>query len=233
MKIKIILTFVSLMIGTTTMSNAAILAISNVGDLSTDTLYAYNDGSLMNTTNGGVVTIGYFTAGVSNSSISTVLGLYSNLSNFTVVSTFEPGSFITSLNGAYNGYADNTGDAPGSVGGVAPASIGQLTTGNPLIGRNYYSIITNASSLSLATIASQFGLVLLGQLPNEDAGEITLTSNPVSGPVGTVGTTGAYNGDVGFGSGTYQTLKLAVVPEPSAALLGAVGLVGLLRRRRI
>lgn len=228
MKKIIPISFVSALVLVGQLSHAAILAVSNIGDLTTDRLYAYQDGSRMN---GGLVTIGYFNSGAIDP--TTIANLFSNLGNFITVSTFVPGSPMTSLGGmAINGYADNTGDTPGAIGGSVPASIGQLLTGNALIGRSYFSIITNASSLGSATLSSQYALVKLGQLPNEDGGELSFNSNPKSiAPV--IGTIGSFTGDLGFGSNTYSTLKMTSVPEPSAALLGAVGMIGLLRRRRI
>ncbi len=57
------------------------------------------------------------------------------------------------------------------------------------------------------------------------------TINP-SGLIPLIGTLGIYNGDAGGGEGEYKTLKTTLIPEPSAALLGSLGVLVLLRRRR-
>ena len=46
--------------------------------------------------------------------------------------------------------------------------------------------------------------------------------------IGSVGI-GVYNAD---GAANFQSFELSVIPEPSAAFLGGLGLLGLLRRRR-
>ncbi|RYD40625.1 MAG: hypothetical protein EOP85_13950 [Verrucomicrobiaceae bacterium] len=57
--------------------------------------------------------------------------------------------------------------------------------------------------------------------------------NPAGGTV-VLGSAGKVTGDVS-GSSTattvYDTVQLAVIPEPSVSLLGAIGILGLLYRR--
>jgi len=223
MKMKSMLTGAAMLLVGSTVSNAATFAISNIGDLLNDRLYAYENNSLMNPVDGGVVTIGYFTSTVTLGDINTIAGLFANLGNFTTMSSSTPGLAMPALGDlAVNGYADNTTTGTTSTGAVL--------AGNPLLGRTVYSIVTNAPSLGSATSTSQFALVQIGVINDEGAGEVGFSSNPVNAPI--IGTVGSLNADLGFGPGTYSTLKMASIPEPSAALLGALGALGLLRRRR-
>jgi|LakMenEpi03Aug12_release.lakeMendotaPanAssembly.Ray.scaffolds.fasta_scaffold177063_2 hypothetical protein len=202
-------------------SNAASFIISNVVNGIGDTLYADASNNLMN---GGIVTIGYFSAVIDVTDIDTIPELYAQLSNFTTVTSLAPGSYSTTLDGLYAGYAEQS----------EATSAGNITVGNALLGRSIYSIITNASSLAAATAASQFALVLIGTIADDNPVENTYSANPVNAPI--IGSIGSYTGNAsGLGTveDTYVTLKMSAVPEPSAALLGAFGVLGLLRRRRI
>ena len=229
MKLKSTLCALSLLIGATSVSNAAVYTISNVGDFLTDRLYADNSGALMNS---GTVAIGYFPASVQLADINTIAGLVSNLGLFISQSTAVPGTLMGTFGISVAGYADNADLA---------ASSGIVTVGNPLLNRPIYSIVTNASSLALATATSQFALVQIGVISDDVPNEQTYTSNPLNAPI--IGSLGTFNGALGIdfdgpggepalGAGTYSTLRMDVIPEPSAALLGAFGVLGLLRRRR-
>ena len=57
------------------------------------------------------------------------------------------------------------------------------------------------------------------------SGTVTLTGAAVASPIGIAGT----ETDIAGGA---DTLVLAAIPEPSVALLGALGILGLVRRRR-
>ncbi len=218
MKIKsTLLTLATMFVGVMS-SNAATMIISNVTDGPGDTLYATSTNSLMN---GGIVTMGYFAAGITQSQINTISGLVANLGSFTIVTSLAPGSPSSSLSASVPGYAQQD----------TPTSIGNITGVNPLLGRTVYSIVTSAASLALATGSSEFALLNLGNITDDVPVEGSFSADP-KGRVPVIGTIGTFTGDPGSGAGTYGTLKMAVVPEPSAALLGAIGALGLLRRRR-
>jgi nitrate/nitrite transporter NarK len=83
---------------------------------------------------------------------------------------------------------------------------------------------------------SEFALVEAGTIRDDFPMEHTyvpMGSFPYSGsPPPIIGTIGTFYGDTGLGEGAYYTLKMSYVPEPSTALLGALGVLGALGLRR-
>ena len=228
MKIKTSILSAALLLGAISASNAAIVCVSNVGDLTTDVLYANPNGTLMSS---GTVTMGYFSAGITDSSINTNAKLFSSLGSFTVVSSFTPGGVMGNLGVGGSGYADNSDVATSMAGG-------QLTSASALYGRTIYSIVTNAASLAAAVSTSSFAVVNIGTFGDDTTiqGELVYSSSPV-GLTPVLGTLGTYTGDptglLGSNS-TFTTLQMvSAIPETSTALLGGLGVLGLLRRRRI
>jgi hypothetical protein len=208
-------------------SSAATLQVTNVVNGPGDTLYASKENSLMTT---GFVTLGYFVSTISQADIDTISELQTVLqtpSNYITVSSAVPG-LVSSQVG--DGYAD---------AGIA-TDIGTITGVNPLLGRQLYSIVTN--QLSLAAFANavldstiQIALVNIGPIKDDSPVPNFYTSNPVSPATVVIGEydTFTISDGSGLGNGNYATLKMDAIPEPSAALLGALGALGLLRRRRI
>ncbi len=208
-------------------SNAATMIVNNIVDYAAgDTLYAKNNGALMNS---GLVTIGYFAAGITQTQIDTVPELYAQLlaGSFTLVTSAIPGSsnpFVESV----AGYASQE----------VPTSIGAIATGNALIGRTVYSIVTDANIFTVGSGAGQinggsnFALLSVGTIINDTPFEGAYDSNP-KGITPIIGAIGSHNGSPGgtAGEGAYTTLQMAI-PETSSVLLGALGALGLLRRRR-
>jgi MYXO-CTERM domain-containing protein len=217
MKTKAIITVISgLVLGSIT-TQAAQYAIFNANSgPATETLWANVDGSLMDGT--GFVAIGYFGAGVV---VTDIPSLLANVANFTATQTHTPG----------NSNAATIFSGPGYV--AQDYSLFALNTGsNPLIGRSVYAIASNAANLLGATDSNGFSMFLVDTIKDDGATDNQYTANPRDAtPI--IGELGTFTGDpAGQGSGTYTTLKLVTVPEPSAALLGALGALGLLRRRR-
>lgn len=201
-----------------TSSNAASFVISNIVSGPGDTLYANNNGTLMN---GGLVSIGYFNSAAINP--TDYSSLVANLANFVTVTSAAPGGASVTLGGSFAGYAESPDDGGGSP---TVTSIGSITVGNPLLGRNLY-IITSGSG-------GQYGLMGLGIIKDDTdpGGPFLYTSNPVFTPiVGTVVSNG-FVGNPGGGNGNYNTFQMAVIPEPSTFLLASLGVLALLRRRR-
>lgn len=209
----------ALLFATGSISSAANYIISNVSDGLTDTLFANEDNSL---STGGVVSLGVFTAGFD---VAANLGNYAILaSNFTTV-------FASGLTGGPSGSL-GLALAPGYTENPTVDNA-PLLTGNTLINRTLYLFAGNLGTLATST---QVALLNMGLLQNEDGGELDYVANPsfrVGSPL--IGKFGTQSGNLGGqGVSTFPTLQLqSAIPEPSAALLGAVGALGLLRRRRI
>jgi hypothetical protein len=212
MKLKSALAAATLVLVGATVSNAATFAISNLVDTTTDALFSDASGTPMV---GGVATLGYFPAGVV---ISSLADLNINLGSFTLLSSATIGATAEALGSDYNGYAiATTGN-----------DIGAVTAGNPLLGRTLYTIFGNGANLETSTL---FGAVNVGDIVDDVPVPSTYGGNPGgAGSVVVVGSLRTFQGDIGFGTNSYSTVNL--VPEPSAALLGALGALGLLRRRR-
>jgi len=225
MKNKIAILSAITLMGVTATSNAATFIISNVVNGPGDTLYADADNNLMTS---GTVSIGYFNPEIDVTSITNaatdaakIAALYAVLGSFVEVTSLAPGSPSATLGGSFAGYAEQE----------TATSIGTITTGNSLLGRSIYSIITNASSVASATASSQFAFLLIGTIADDNPVENTYTSNPVNAPI--IGSLDSYTGNasgIGTEEDVYVTLKM--VPEPTTTLLGAIGALGLLRRRR-
>jgi hypothetical protein len=199
-------------------SKAATVTIANVqGGAGTDTLWANTDGSLMTT---GKIFAGYFGPTVTEDQIDTIEELFSKLGNFTVLASATPGSSTAFAAPGYVAEDPSTSFSPAS-----------------LVGRTLYAIATNASSLSAATLSSAYSMFAFSTLIADELNENDYLANP-SGLTPIIGSLDSFTGDPGgaateaFGSGNYTTLKMVAVPEPSSMLLGAIGALGLLRRRR-
>lgn len=186
-------------------AQGAAVIISNVATGPGDTLYAHGDGRLMN---GGVVTMGYFPADVSPYDIDSVPELLGRLSQFTAITSVAPGAFSTTLGSANPGYADQADFT----------SLGTITYGNPLLGRTLYSIITDATTLQLANVASGFALVAVGTVGVDEPLENQYIGNP-GGLIPVLGFSGTFSGDAGAGNGSYHTLRLAGMAAPQTHTL--------------
>ncbi len=216
MKIK--LSFVSALIAMASSANAATLAVSNVstglGDA--DALYENVDGTLVD---GGIVAMGYF--GSINPS-GDIADIVATLADFTSLATGVIGGSSASLEGNYPGFVE-----------AANTDLGDLLAGDPLIGKKLYAFVGNLSTLASSTA---YALYLVDTFVEEQSGfGLTYLAQPygITPLIGSIDSI-IINSPLAAGSGgaleTYSTLKL--VPEPSSALLGAVGALALLRRRR-
>ena len=192
-------------------ANAATFVVSNVVDGLSETLYQNADGTL---NSGGIATIGYFSAGYTITGVAAT-----DLEAFTIVSSAQIGGTSLDLGGAFAGYAQS--DA---------VDVGTITAGNALLNRPVYSFIGNLNTLALS---DAWILIQVGTITDDVPTANDYSSNPAANlPVAGYGQVGpGFTGNAGGqGSATYNTLQF--VPEPSAALLGALGALGLLRRRR-
>ena len=213
MKMK--LAFAAALVAMASNASAAVFAVSNVttGYGYSDALFQLEDNSL---SNGGIVAMGYFSGTPSGNleDIATTVG------DFTILASGLTGSYSGSLGGNFAGYIEEI---------VQGASIIEP---NSLIGKSLYVFAGNASTLAAST---QWALVQVGTIFSDDPVEQTYVAQAFSlTPI--IGNVGSYTGNasgLASGSEAYTTLKLvSAVPEPTAALLGAFGALGLLRRRR-
>jgi hypothetical protein len=218
-KLAIASAFIALVVS----SNAAVYSVNNVvtGDGSSDALYQNKNDTL---SSGGIVAMGYFPLNyVFNVTdpvnfTNTLLNL--DLDNFTQITSALTGSASASLSGSFSGYVE-----------AANFQGATITVGNVLLNRPLYVFAGNAATLAGST---EWALKQVATISDDSPLEQTYLANPFGGAAPKIGSFGTFTGDAsGFGSSTYQTLQLApAVPEPSAALLGAIGALGLLRRRR-
>jgi len=224
MKLKTSIIVLSSMMASISLSNAATFLVSNVVGGPGDTLYANSSNVLLGS---GISTIGYFTSTVSATDVDTIAELQSQLllGSFTAVASatdFTGG-------GLGNGYVD------GSAGAVTTATIG-LT--DQLLGRTIYVITTNQASLAAFAAGTgtgnQVALVNFGTIASDVPFPQLYNGNPAAPATVVIGSTGTYEETSGglLGDGTYNTIKLSAIPEPTTALLGAIGAMALLRRRR-
>lgn len=105
----------------------------------------------------------------------------------------------------------------------------------PLIGTTLYTFIGNSGTLSGS---NQFGLVRHPELLVADPAapglplSYTLEISDSVVLIGNTTTTNVTDPALGISNATVPALRLVAIPEPSVALLGAIGALGLLRRRR-
>jgi hypothetical protein len=105
---------------------------------------------------------------------------------------------------------------------------------DPFTGKNIYLVISNASTLSGGT---QYLVYKLDAQFGAQAGEpinstITIDSQALAGTL-LLGSIGPDRTVGGVDSLAEPSFQLQAIPEPSAALLGGLGALALLRRRRV
>jgi hypothetical protein len=225
MKLKTTYSALFFSIGSAIMANAATFLVTNVNAGAGDTIYASSANVPLSS---GYSAIGYFTSVVQESDIDTISELQSQLT----LGTFTTVAFADDFTGG--------GIGAGYVNG-APVDVGSITGANPLLadgGRTIYVITTNQSSLASFASGSgennQVALVNFGTILNDVPSLQLYNGNPVSPATIVIGGSGVYEETEGgyLGDGIYNTLILAAIPEPSTLILSALGVLGLLRRRR-
>jgi MYXO-CTERM domain-containing protein len=207
-------TLAAFAIALTSQANAASYIISNVvsGDGTADALYQDVNDSLLD---GGIVALGYFTGGTPSSSLNDIT---TTIAGFTLQASALTGSNSVNLGGSFAGYVEADLVSGATISGS-----------NALIGQSMYVFVGNAATLETSTA---WALASIGTIQDDVPFNQEYNANPL-GVTPLIGSVGSYTGNAsGFGSSTYNTLKLAAVPEPSAALLGAIGAVLLVVRRR-
>lgn len=189
-----------------------------------------------NFVNSGIAAAGYFTSGF-NVAGALATGLSTGdftplISNFTVLTSGDP--MIP-------------GDATSVIGGGA--GLGQFfatvdygtpglsTPGSPPLNSLLYAFLGNAATL---LDSSQFALLsssltIDSDAPTPDSNDLILADSVNGGNLTVLlGTPGLKDFDFGsvIGVAETPTLGLVAIPEPSSLLLGGLGMLALLRRKR-
>jgi autotransporter-associated beta strand protein len=141
------------------------------------------------------------------------------------------------LTNAANTY---TGDTLVNEGSLETAATGNFGLGNVTVANSLSAILVLGNSNSIADTATLFfgsdSFIILNDGINETVFAATETDSSLSiGPgTYTAAQLNAFFGGDGESTGFSESFTgtLTVVPEPSAALLGGLGVLGLLRRRR-
>jgi len=202
--------------------NAGTVALFSINDFSQANDWALVSASNVNLST-GFVGVGVFSsisnANLASSSFSALAGDFVAL-----------GSDVL-LNGSQTFYGDQIAGATGiSADYGAPG-------GN--LGKTIYIIIGNNGTLGNSTEFALLntGLTVDADSPSPDSNSPTFNTATVVGTYGAKFTSGGTLDTSAMVGGSENQaasrVQLVAVPEPSAALLGALGMVGLLRRRRM
>lgn len=184
-------------------SSAATVAAGNFVDV--DFRTPFIDGGLALNA-GYIAKIGFMAPGTVLTPTSTyadILPSWTNAGDIT---------FASGATAGYNGYFD------GTVG---------FTDATGLAGKNVFVWVTNGSNFSTVLENTTTQFLADAAIPN--ANTITISSAKLAQYNIHLGT---YDPAGNGGTGSFVVNNAAPIPEPSAALLGALGVLGLLRRRR-
>jgi hypothetical protein len=211
-----------------TASQAATYTITNSsGPVNTQSIVT-SSGAFANS---GTVVIGTYlgTAPTLSTATSTMEDI---LDGFTTVATGSlgtSGSGVTTIHGVFSIQTSGTDPLDDLTAPAAAA----------WVGKNFFAIIGNGATIEESTEVLIFRFTNY-TIPNTESTILTLNMRPADansgGSVyGGFGGVGNYlldpsPGNAGTANSTFN--MVAVVPEPSAALLGMIGALGLLRRRR-
>jgi autotransporter-associated beta strand protein len=206
--------------GPTTIVDAGTLLVN--GSIQSDVSFGENlDGSSTSGTNGTLGGSGLINANVttqSDSNLSPGGASNAGVNTHTAATLFIGGNLDISLSAAGSGLIamqlGTVSDLIDLTGGS-----GALTIGSGVLGFGDFNFIAEAG-FGDGGIGSSYTLIA--------------SNNPIIGNFDTTDLTGTISGfDVMLGlSDTGNNLILTVIPEPAAALLGGLGLLTLLRRRR-
>lgn len=206
---------------------AGVIAGTNINTVSAaDTVISSSTGAAYS---GGIAAGGYFTTGFDVSNAIATNNFAALAANFNVVTSVVIGQTTGDLGANIAGYYN-----------LPSGSYGAPTA--DLSGKQLYTFYGSAATLTASTaIGQQIALVLFSDTigadtPAPDSNNLNLvTGGNHTVRIGTTGFTSTVNLQPVGGSATAQLASIrmfAIVPEPSTALLGAIGALGLLRRRR-
>ncbi len=202
-----------MLLSLTLSTQAATVQANNVLDGSSETLFAVDATTLLST---GIAALGVFPTGF----VPTAGDIPNLITNFTTLTSGPVGGPIADLGGNFPGFVQ-----------VDAVSIGNISDASPLFNRTLYGFIGNGATLASSTAFLLYGG--LGNIQSDEAGELAYILVPTSGTVPIIGSVGSFTGNAsGIATPTTRYTTFVLVPEPSTALLGAVGALALLRRRR-
>ena len=212
------------------------------GSAGTKTLTFNNVGAVAQSTGvigGGTGTIAVIQAGSGTTTLSgtntytgattvaagrLALSSTGSINSASALTVSNGAAFDVSAKGAYTmGTGGTTIGIGATTAGLFDGSNTTAVTLGNALALNFGTASLGATSYNLFDYASQTGDFSGITLTGAITGSLTLTSTDTW-----TGTAGGY--DFSFSEATGV---LSVVPEPSAALLGGLGLLGLLRRRRV
>ena len=194
---------------------ASTLSVNNLVDGVNDTLFTGTDNNPMNS---GLAAIGYFDPGVTPTSHTELVSSLTS-GQWTSVDSGVPG-----VGGLFPtpGYLVTAGQSTVTVTGA-----------DPLLNRPIYLLVSDNSNLASVTGTTGLALMFIENHPDDVPFAQAVVANPNRNPA-IVGINGTVNTDIGQGAGAldYDTLQLAIIPEPSTLLLIGFGSLALLRRQR-
>lgn len=185
----------------------------------------------------GLALVAAMTCASANAVTLTTTLLANSTNNVGLVTTLASGS-LTNVTGSAFIYATSVELDPIHVTGVTTrASFEALIVNDPGVVRSNIVITNGAITSSASTELGAVGNKIYVWMESDDLNSYGLYQGINVPSLGSVVMNSATLTDL-VGTSTYSAtgtsgFQLAFVPEPSAALLGAIGALGLLRRRRI
>jgi hypothetical protein len=204
-------------------SKAGTVIATDINNPSTDIVVASTTSVALS---GTIVAVGWYNTGFDVNAAVTAnnYASLSSASNFNVL--------VTTLTG------ETSNDFSSDIAGFYATT--QQDYGTPtvdMLGKQLYVLFGNGATLAAAT--TQYALVRFNDTidadtPFADSNTLQLSGGSYSILAGTTGTAIVDLSSIGGSANESNTsLNLVAIPEPSTGLLGALGMVGLLRRRRV
>lgn len=175
--------------------------------------------------------------GTASAASLTTTFISNSSNNVGLITTTQSGS-LANVTGTLTIFSSSTNLLAANVTGVTTLSqFAALLATDPGSVRSV-GFTNGALTSSAATEVGASGNRMYVWMQSTDGNSYgAFKGNALVPSVGAISLTSATLGDLGIGTSVYSAtgtsgFQLASVPEPSAALLGAIGALGLLRRRR-
>lgn len=198
-------------------SNAATLTLGANDNL------ALSNGTLLTS---GTIKLGYFAPGTDFSAAPAALfGGFFDLLTYSVTAS----TFGTSLSYSTTGTRTSTDTLTTLPYDLSTGAFNNANVAGDIAGGIVYALVYNGASFSTSTEIGVFSAEAFGWLWNDNEDLITSTDfdfglDSGSGMVAHIGTASA--------DPSTSAHRLAAIPEPSRAVLGLIGLTGIMFRRR-